>query len=344
MKKIISLFTMFLMYFSLANAQPEIKLVDKPAEKKVDVLINNSLFTSYIYPDNIKKPVLWPVVSAGGNEITRQYPMKMKAGERTDHPHHIGIWLNYGDVNGLDFWNNSEAIPASEADKFGTIYHDKIVQAKSGKNKGVLETKESWKNNKGETLLDESTEYVFSTEGTTRIIDRITNLKAVNGEVKITDNKEGMFGIRVTRELELPVKGKVKLVDSHGNITEVEASNDNMANGNYLSSEGITGKEVWGTRGKWMKLYGTVNGEKVAVVIFDHPDNPGYPTYWHARDYGLFAANTLGQKIFSNGKEEMNFAIQNGKTATFKYRLAVFSGDPSVDELNKMCDEFSKEY
>lgn len=335
---------MFLMYFSLANAQPEIKLVEIPAEKKVDVFIDNSLFTSYIYPDNIMKPVLWPVISAGGNEITRQYPMKMKAGERTDHPHHIGIWLNYGDVNGLDFWNNSEAIPASEADKFGTIYHDKIVKAKSGNNKGVLETKESWKNNKGETLLDESTEYVFSTEGSTRIIDRITNLKAVNGEVKITDNKEGMSGIRVTRELELPSTGKVKLVDSHGNVTEVDAADDKIAKGNYLSSEGVEGEKVWATRGKWMKLYGTVNGEKVAVVIFDHPDNPGYPTYWHARGYGLFAANTLGQKIFSNGKEEMNFVIQKGKTAEFKYRLAVFSGDPTVDELNKMGEEFSKEY
>lgn len=344
MKKIIGLITMFLMYFSMAHAQPEIKLVKIPAENKVDVLIDNSLFTSYIYPDNIKKPVLWPVISAGGNEITRQYPMKMKPGERTDHPHHIGIWLNYGDVNGLDFWNNSEAIPASKADGYGTIYHDKVVKAKSGKNKGVLETKESWKDNKGDKLLDESTEYVFSTEDNARIIDRITTLKAVNGEVKITDNKEGMFGIRVTRELELPSTGKVKLVDSHGNVTEVDAGDDNIANGNYLSSEGIEGGDVWGTRGKWMKLYGTVNGEKVAVVIFDHPDNPGYPTYWHARGYGLFAANTLGQKIFSNGKEEMNFAIQKGKTATFKYRLAVFSGDPSVAELNKMSDEFKSEY
>ncbi len=317
MKKFLSPFIIFIMGVSIATAQPEIKLVKNPAEKKVDVLIDNALFTSYIYPDNIKKPVLWPVISAEGNEITRQFPMKMKAGERTDHPHHIGIWLNYGDVNGLDFWNNSEAIPAAKADNYGTIYHDKVVAAKSGKNKAVLETTASWKDNKGDKLLDESTEYVFSTQGKARIIDRITKLKAVNGEVKITDNKEGMFGIRVTRELELPSNGKVKLVDSHGNVTEVEASDDNIANGNYLSSEGIEGGDVWGTRGKWMKLYGTVNGEKVAIVIFDHPDNPGYPTYWHARGYGLFAANTLGQKIFSEGKEEMNFAIAKWKISNF---------------------------
>jgi hypothetical protein len=90
-----------------------------------------------------------------------------------------------------------------------------------------------------------------------------------------------------------------------------------------------------------MKLAGEVNGEKVAIVIFDHPNNAGYPTYWHARGYGLFAANTLGQKVFSKGAEEMNFSIGNGETATFRYRLAVFSEDPTVDEIEKMAKEFS---
>lgn len=343
MKKLLLFVALFVFIVSVVSAQPKIQLVEKPAEKKVDVLIDNKLFTSYIYPDNIKKPVLWPVVTAEGNEITRQFPIKNKAGERVDHPHHIGIWLNYGDVNGLDFWNNSEAIPAENAHKYGTIYHDKVVSAKSGDKSAVLKTTAAWKNNDGEKLLDETTEFRFSTEGKTRIIDRETTLKATTGKVNITDNKEGMFAIRVTRELELPSKGKVKLVDSHGVVTEVEASDDNMAKGNYLSSEGIEGDDVWATRAKWMKLYGEVNGEKVAIVIFDHPDNPGYPTYWHARGYGLFAANTLGQKVFSEGKEEMNLSIDKGKTATFKYRLAVFSGNPSVDEINKMAKDYQSE-
>ncbi|MCG6186820.1 DUF6807 domain-containing protein [Maribellus maritimus] len=342
MKKLFLLVTLFVFIVSGMSAQPKIQLVEKPTEKKVDVLIDNELFTSYIYPDNIKKPVLWPVVTAEGNEITRQFPLKNKPGERVDHPHHVGIWLNYGDVNDLDFWNNSEAIPADRADSYGTIYHNKVVSAKSGNKNGILKTTSEWKNNAGETLLDDNTEFSFSTEGKTRIIDRETTLKAVNGKVEINDNKEGMFAIRVTRDLELPSTGKVKLVDSHGVVTEVEASDDDIANGNYLSSEGIEGGDVWATRAKWMKLYGKVNGEKVAVVIFDHPDNPGYPTYWHARGYGLFAANTLGQKIFSEGKEEMNFSIDEGKTATFKYRLAVFSGDPSVAEINKMAKDFEK--
>ncbi|GAB1450423.1 hypothetical protein MASR2M47_04790 [Draconibacterium sp.] len=340
MKKLISVMFILATVFSMSVAQPKIELVSKPAEKKIDVLIGGNLFTSYIYPDNIKKPVLWPVVTAEGNEVTRQFPLKNKAGERSDHPHHVGIWLNYGDVNGLDFWNNSEAISKEDAPKFGTIYHESIDNVSSGKGKATLVTTESWQDINHKKLLKEITEYTFMVDGKTRIIDRTTTLKAENGKVSINDNKEGMFAIRVTRELELPAQGKVELTDSHGTVTKVDATNDGVAKGDYLSSEGITGEAVWATRGKWMKLAGEVNGEKVAIVIFDHPGNPGYPTYWHARGYGLFAANTLGQKVFSKGKEEMNFSIENGESATFRYRLAVFSGDPTLDEIEKMSKDF----
>ena len=328
------------MGISISNAQPKVELLTKTSEKKIDVLIGGKLFTSYIYPDNIKKPVLWPVITAEGNEITRQFPMKIKEGERVDHPHHIGIWLNYGDVNGLDFWNNSEAIAADRADKYGTIYHETLESAKSGKGSAFLLTTASWKDNSGKELLKETIEHTFSVKGKTRIIDRTSMLKATNGKVNITDNKEGMFAIRVTRELELPATGKLKLADSHGVVTEVDASSDNIATANYLSSEGIEGDAVWATRGKWMKLYGELNGEKIAVVIFDHPANAGYPTYWHARGYGLFAANTLGQSVFSKGKEEMNLSVENGETATFRYRLAIFSGEPSLEEIEAMSKEF----
>lgn len=340
MKKIVLAAWITVLVFSVAVSQPKVQLVPKPSEKKIDVLIDGKLFTSYIYPETIKKPVLWPVISDGGNELTRQFPMKNKAGERADHPHHVGIWFNYGDVNGLDFWNNSDAIPADKANKYGTIYHETLESAKSDKGKATLITTASWKDIDGKKLLKEVTEHTFMVQGKTRIIDRTSLLKAENGKVNITDNKEGMFAIRVTRELELPSKGKVQLVDSHGVVTEVEASDDKVANGNYLSSEGITGEAVWATRGKWMKLSGEINGEKVAIVIFDHPGNPGYPTYWHARGYGLFAANTLGQEVFSKGAEKMHFSIENGESATFRYRIAIFAGDPTNDEINKMAKEF----
>jgi hypothetical protein len=333
MKKMISTALLCILSSSLLMAQPKITLKEKTRDKRVDVMIDGKPFTAYIWPETLRKPVLWPVISDGGNEVTRQFPMKNKAGERADHPHHVGIWFNYGDVNGLDFWNNSESIPAEKAASYGTIYHKSVDKIKSGKGKGYMVASASWKNNAGDVLLNEVSEFVFSVDGKTRIIDRTTLLRAVNGDVKITDNKEGMFAIRVARELELPSKGKVVLTDSHGIETEVDASEDKTVSGSYLSSEGIKDDNVWATRARWMKLSGKMNGEQVAIVIYDHPSNPGYPTYWHARGYGLFAANTLGQKVFSEGKEELNFEVKNGQSATFRYRLAVFSKDPTINEI-----------
>lgn len=325
---------------AFAQKMPTIKIVPNEGQKKVDVLVEGKLFTSYIYPNEIKKPVLWPVVSPGGNEVTRNFPLKNKAGERVDHPHHVGIWLNYGDVNGLDFWNNSDAIAPEKLDKFGTIRHKKIKKSKSAEGEGLLITTADWNDNSGNKLLDEVTSFKFSATDKVRVIERETTLTAKSGKVTFTDNKEGMFAIRVTRELELPVNKSMELSDSHGKITKVASPDNSNVTGNYLSSEGIEGEEVWGTRAKWMKLSGKMNGEKVAIVIFDDEDNVGYPTYWHARSYGLFAANTLGQKIFSDGKKELNFSLNNGESVTFKYRLAVFSGDPSPDEIESLAKSF----
>lgn len=323
-----------------SNAQIDLKVID--ADKRVDVLVDGKLFTSYIYPETIRKPVLWPVMSPAGNMLTRSYPMINKEGDRSDHPHHVGVWLNYGDVNGLDFWNNSEAIPVEERGGYGTIYHQSVENARSGKGKAVLETSALWKAPDNTVMLKENTTFNFIARGDLRIIDRTTTLKAMIDEVKFTDNKEGMFGMRVARELELPTENATDLVDAHGNVTRVKKMDNTLVKGNYRSSEGVEGKEVWATRGRWMKLASEIKGEKVSLVIIDHPSNVGYPTYWHARDYGLFAANTLGQKIFSEGKQELNFSLKKGESVTFKYRLVVANEDLSDDQINKLADEYSK--
>ncbi len=327
---------------AFAQKTPTVRLVNQPTQRKVEVLVDGKLFTAYIYPETIKKPVLWPVVSPAGNTVTRSFPLEKKAGERADHPHHVGIWLNFGDVNGLDFWNNSEAIKPEVASKYGTIVHRSVDKIKNGKSDAELTISADWIDINQKKLLDEKTTFSFSATPALRIIDRTTTLKAVNGEVKFTDNKEGMFAIRVTSELELPSKGPVELTDAHGNITKVATPDLSKVTGDYLSSEGITGEKVWGTRGRWMELSGKMNGEEVAVIIIDHPKNAGYPTYWHARGYGLFAANTLGQKPLSGGKDELNFTLKNGESATFKYRVVIASGKQTPATINKWADEFAK--
>ena len=323
-------------------AQKGFSLVDLPASKKVEVRYDGKLFTAYCYFDSTEKPVLFPIKTTSGVTITRGYPIVPRPGERTDHPHHVGLWLNYESVNGLDFWNNSDAITPEKKPHYGSIRHLKVVSKESKKDKARLETSSQWVDQTGKVLLDETTLFVFMKSGNDYIIDRVSTLEAKVPEVVFKDVKDGMLAIRVSRQLEQPSKENSKYVDAHGNVTTVPPS-DVPVTGLYANQEGVTGDNVWGKRSKWASLSGKQDGEEVSVIIIDHPKNPGYPTYWHARGYGLFAANPLGQKVFSEGKEELNMVLSQGQKAVFRYRIIIHSGSAMAAEaINKHADIFGK--
>ncbi len=325
------------------HAQSEgVTFISNSKEKSVKVMIGGKHFTSFIYPNDLEKPILYPIITANGQVITRGFPLEKRDGERIDHPHHVGLWLNYESVNGLDFWNNSYNIPADKKSKYGWIRNVAVERTENGKNNGKLSYSANWENQAGKVLLKEQTAFVFSGTSDSRTIDRITTLTAQQDSVFFKDAKDGMLGIRLTKELEFASDKVEEFTDNQGNITKVSASG-NGANGNYLTSEGITGVKAWGTRGNWCMLYGQKEGQPLAVSIIDHQKNPGYPTYWHARDYGLFAANPLGQQIFSNGKETLNLKLSPGQSITFKYRIIVSSGKIlRADELDQQAKDFSK--
>jgi len=318
--------------------RPEVTFTNDTVNKKVEVKIDGEHFTSYVYDGQTPKPILYPIITKSGKTVTRGFPFAPRPNERTDHPHHAGLWLNYGDVNGLDFWNNSYAIPAEEKDKYGTIYHQEII----GMDDGVLSIKAIWRSPDNIDLMEETTHFTFSQEGNTRVIDRETTLKAFQ-EVSLKDNKEGMIAMRMTRELELPSDKPAEYTDAEGNVTEVKVLNNEGVNGNYYSSEGLTGGDVWGTRNKWVKLEGSMDDEDVSVTIIDHKKNVGYPTYWHARGYGLFAANPLGQAVFSEGKESLNYKLSQGEATVFKYRILVHNGSSLSNEaINQSFSDFNQ--
>jgi hypothetical protein len=290
--------------------------------KKVSVYFGESLFTNYLYVQDYYKPVLHPLITQSGQSLTRGYPIDPQQNERVDHPHHVGYWMNYGDVNGFDFWNHSDAIAADKKDGYGTIFP---VSYKADESKSQLSIVTEWKAPDGTVLIEEHTDFVFSQIETHRLIDRTSTLHAKEN-VSLTDNKEGFLGIRVSRALEHPSKKPEIFTDANGIPSEVKVLNNDGVTGEYLSSEGIKGEAVWGTRAKWVALNGIQNDEAVAITIYDHPENIGYPTFWHARGYGLFAANPLGQKVFSKGDLELNAALKKGESLTFKYRVMVSNG------------------
>jgi hypothetical protein len=327
----------------IASAQKpsHVSVVKDPKSNKINVTIGKQLFTSFMYPDTLEKPVLYPIFTTSGTDVTRGFPLNPKAGDPTDHPHHIGIWFNFENVNGLDFWNNSYAIPQEKKNLYGWIKTDKILETKSGE-KGVVAYHANWTNQKNETLLEENTRLEFSEVGHNRIIDRVTVLKA-KMDVTFTDAKDGMLGMRLAHELQIPTMQDQKFTDDKGNVTVVKGGTDVIANGNYITSEGKMGDSAWSTRAAWCKVYGKMGKDSVSVTIIDHPQNPNYPTFWHARGYGLFAANPLGEKIFTNGKTAKNLQLKPGESVTFRYRVVIDDGTTSTStaQINKMSGEFA---
>lgn len=324
--------------------QSRFKIIENKSEKRVDITVDGKPFTSYIYPETLMKPVLYPLRTTQGTLITRGWPMDPRPGERVDHPHHVGMWFNYGNVNNLDFWNNSEQIPADKKDQYGTIKHVKVLKKVTRPTHAELQVAKNWNKPDGSTLLKENTQYLFSEAGSARKIRVITTLTALKEDVSFADNKEGVLGIRLARELEHPSDKPDKFTDANGIATNVAQLNNKGVTGKYRSSEGIEGDAVWATRGKWVNLTGKIEAEPVSLVILDHPDNVGYPTYWHARGYGLFAANPLGQKEFSKGEKELNFKLKAGDAVTFKYEIMINSGANLKDaEVNAEFDKFAKE-
>jgi hypothetical protein len=312
---------------------PKVTLVEKSKERRVDILVDGKPFTAYIWPTTLKKPTLHPIQSAEGVVITRGFPPE--PGERADHPHHVGLWFNYGDVNGFDFWNNSDAVTGERAKKMGSILHQDITRKENGKGRAELGVKMTWVTGAGNAVLEEETLYTFHAKPGIRMIDRVALLRPTGSAVSLKDNKEGMIGLRVRRALEDPAEKSGQFVDKTGGVVKVADADTSAVTGVYTSSEGKKGKDVWGTRGRWTMLAGQVDGKPVTIAMLDHPGNPGHPTYWHARGYGLFAANTLGQGAFTDGKEQLNFVLPAGQSQFFRYRVIIFDSTPTPEDIER---------
>ncbi len=319
-----------------------VRVVRHDAARRVDVLVDGKPFTSYIWPASLKKPTLFPLRTASGTLVTRGFPLAPRAGERVDHPHHAGLWFNYGDVNGLDFWNNSTDIKAADAPKMGSVRHRRVDATTSGPGKGTLDVTTEWVDMTGTVLVRENVHFIFRASAGLRTIDRITTLTALGKPAVFADNKEGVLGLRVARELEHPSTTPEKFTDASGRASTVAVLDNAGVTGRYRSSEGKEGDAVWGTRAKWVTLSGVIKGDTVRIAMLDHPRNPGYPTYWHARGYGLFAANPLGQKVFSNGKETLNFTLAAGASATFRYQVLIMNGAAATDDITGYHGRFAR--
>ncbi|MFB3922247.1 MAG: PmoA family protein [Terriglobia bacterium] len=303
----------------------------KHHDSKVEIAIGGKPFATYSLDTKIPKPFIYEIRSAGGIVLTRGFPMiKNIPGESHDHPHHRGLYYTHGDINGVDFWGEAEfeekapvqaggkTYQSSEHLAFGRTVFTKLEDIQSGPDAGSLRARFNLVGPDGKVMGEETQAYTFRGDAATRTIDCEFTIYAHQTPLKMGDTKEGTFAIRVVKALEEPA---VKMLNSEGAVGE---------------------KNIWGKRAKWVDYSGTVQGQKVGIAIFDNPSNPKYPTYWHARGYGLFAVNPFGEHDFYNDKKrDGSITIQPGKSLTFRYRVLIHNGDATEAKVAQAFEQYA---
>jgi hypothetical protein len=272
----------------------------------VTVKLDGQLFTRYLQQGNT--PILWPLVGPTGREMTRQYPMREAlATERSDHPHHRSLWFNHGNVNGISFWDIK--------DGSGTIKHRKFNQVAGGE-QATIEAICDWLAPDGKKICEDTRTYVCGAEGEQRWVDFTIKVAASEGaEVKFGDTKEGSMAVRVAGTMDVDAKKGGRIINSRG---QADAA-------------------AWGKPAEWVDYQGPVEGETLGIAIFNHPASFRYPTTWHVRTYGLFAANPFGLRDFGQ-KDDGAHIIKPGESMTLRYRIVLHKGD---HEQAKLADAFA---
>jgi len=281
---------------------------------KVTVQFDGKLFTEYHFT-GARRQYFYPIIGPTNAGMTRNFPMKEGvAGEERDHPHHMGLWYGHRSVNGAGFWENS----ARAGTKLGQMVHVSFVELKGGADEGVIREKSKWVlDDGGEVVCTDERTITFRPTKNGPLLDFAITITAGEKEVVFGDDKDGTMAIRVPETL------RVQRAKPKGEQTAPPGE------GHIVTSEGRKDAEAWGTKAAWCDYYGPVEGKTVGVAIFDHPANPRFPTWWHVRTYGLFAANPFGQAQFEKlpDKEAGAFKIAPGKSATFRYRFFFHEGD-----------------
>ncbi|MEX2185524.1 MAG: PmoA family protein [Pirellulales bacterium] len=284
------------------------------SEHGAAVKIDGKLFTEYVTRSGTK-PILWPVIGPTGKAMTRSWPMNADAppSEKRDHPHHRSFWFTHGEVNGVDFW--------SESNKAGRIVHREFAKIESKPTPTIVAIND-WQDREGKKICEERQTIAFGADDDRRWIDFTTAVTATEGPLTFGDTKEGSFGVRVAGTMKVDAK----------------------LGGKIVNSEGQTNDGAWGKPAAWVDYYGPVEGETLGIAILDHPSNFRHPTTWHVRTYGLFAANPFGQHDFAGGDKNVDgkHTIGKGETLTLRYRVLLHKGDEKQGRVAEAFEAFKK--
>ena len=285
-------------------------------EDGVRVTLGGKPFTEYLIHKG-PKPIVWPIIGPDGQEMTRNYPMKLVEGEKRDHPHHRSLWFTHGSVNGIDFWSETPAA--------GKEVHREYLKCKADGSTGVISTVNDWLGPDGKKQCEDVRTLTFRGDADTRTIDFDITIKASEGPVLFGDTKEGSMGLRVP--------------------TALDARQLTGKPGEIVTSEGARNGAAWGKPAAWVDYHGNLGDDMVGIAILNHPSSFRFPTCWHVRDYGLFAANPFGLHDFRGSKDahEGDYTLPAGDTMSLRYRFVFHRGDEKAGKVAEAFQAYSQE-
>ena len=311
MNRILSALLATLLFNTAARAAESDQVTLTRLEDRIRIEVGGKLFSEYLFFSGTK-PCLYPILDADGISYTRDWPLREDTADARDHDWHRAVWFGHGLVNGHDFWR---AVPGA-----GRIVHDSVVEQRDGP-EGLIRVRHRWEAADGKPVCsDETTVRVRRVPGGYYLDHEIT-LQATHGPLVLGDTEEGTMAVRLNEAIRV----------SHGKKKDLRPGK-----GRIVNSKGERNSDAWGKRAPWCDYSGPVNGTVIGVAIFDHPKNPSHPTWWHVRDYGLFAANPFGKHDFEGLKDQPNagdIAIPAGGQLVLRHRIFFHRGDEKAAKV-----------
>ncbi len=302
----------FLPGLAFGQAAKETDYVIKETETGATVTQGGEVVTEF-YKQHVSRPILWPVHGPGKTEMTRAYPMREgDPNEKTDHIHHRSLWVGHP-INGIDFW-------AETTKRVGSVKVVKFERIESGA-QGVIEVACDWVGPDGVKELEDHRRYTFSGPPNRRVIDFDVTIIASEKPLHFEDTKEGTVALRVAEWMKVDAK----------------------KGGAIVNAEGLKDADAWGKRSQWVDYTGvSPEGKEVGIAFLNHPQSFGYPTRWHVRTYGLFAANPIGVFDFEKLKEPTaGVHLEKGKSMQLFHRIVLHEGRTNQEQINEWYKQYS---
>lgn len=288
------------------------------SQDKIDVSVDGAPFTTYYFSKDVAKPYLMPLRTPSGLIVTRGFPSAndVSAGNPKNssfEPHQRPLYFAHGNIDGLDFWEEpvfDKYYTDHGHQAYGRMVLEKVEQVQEEGDAATIRARFRLEDQNSRPIAEETQTYIFRSAAGTRTIDCEFVIEANTGPVILGDTKEGTFGIRLAPELS----------GSHAHM---------------INSSGAEGESaIWGKPADWVNYSGTISGKPVGIAVFDHPKSFRHPTTWHARAYGLFAANPFGLREFTKDpKQDGSWTVPEGQSLTFRYEVLIYDGDFSASRI-----------